>query len=185
MFFERAVDLLGFVFLVGEIYLLKSKRVKGPDTDSKSLRIIWRTVGIAMAVAFTVRTFFPSPFFHSVTPDLAAAGIIVCGLALRWYTVSYLGKHFTVNVTILKEHELVTTGPFRVLQHPSYTGLLLVFLGLGIHSNHPIGLAALTIPVFWAIKNRIKVEEVELARAFGEDYFDYQSKTKRLIPFIY
>ena len=45
------------------------------------------------------------------------------GVALRWYSVIYLGRFFTANVAILKDHQLVDTGPYRFVRHPSYTGV--------------------------------------------------------------
>ncbi|HEY4257482.1 MAG TPA: isoprenylcysteine carboxylmethyltransferase family protein [Candidatus Udaeobacter sp.] len=53
--------------------------------------------------------------------------LFVTGLLLRWWAIITLGRFFTVDVTIEKDHELVERGPFRMLRHPSYTGVLLAF----------------------------------------------------------
>ena len=62
----------------------------------------------------------------------ASAGVVlfVAGLILRWWAIIILGRFFTVDVTIEKDHELVERGPFRIVRHPSYTGVLLAFVGL-------------------------------------------------------
>ena len=58
--------------------------------------------------------------------------LFVAGLILRWWAIITLGRFFTVDVTIEKDHELVERGPFRIVRHPSYTGVLLAFVGLAL-----------------------------------------------------
>ena len=61
----------------------------------------------------------------------------------------------------------------------------MIFLGLGIHSNHIVGILALTLPVIWAIHNRIEVEETAMNAFFGIEYKLYSEQTRKLIPYIY
>jgi protein-S-isoprenylcysteine O-methyltransferase Ste14 len=62
------------------------------------------------------------------------AGVVlfVAGLLLRWWAIITLGRFFTVDVTIEKDHELVERGPFRIVRHRSYTVVLLAFVGLAL-----------------------------------------------------
>ena len=61
----------------------------------------------------------------------ASAGVVlfVAGLLLRWWAIIVLGRFFTVDVSIAEGHELIESGPYRFIRHPSYTGALLAFLG--------------------------------------------------------
>jgi protein-S-isoprenylcysteine O-methyltransferase Ste14 len=58
-------------------------------------------------------------------------------------------------------------------------------IGLGIHSNHIVGILALTLPVIWAIHNRIGIEEAAMKAFFGIEYKLYKEQTRKLVPYIY
>src|SRR3546814_15945860 len=89
-------------------------------------------------------------------------------MPLRWWSIRVLARHFTVDVTIHPDHELVRRGPYRLLRHPSYTGLLMPFLGFALGLGNWLSLAAM-LPVALALLWRIQVEERVLAAAFGDD----------------
>ena len=107
------------------------------------------------------------------------------GLALRWWAIVHLGRYFTVNVSIAIDHKVVDSGPYRLLRHPSYTGALVAFLGLGICSGNYGSLLAFTVPVALVFLRRIAIEEAALTAALAGDYTAYAARTKRLIPWIY
>ena len=108
-----------------------------------------------------------------------------CGIALRWWSISVLGRYFTVKVAIAQDHRIVRTGPYRLLRHPSYTGVLLACLGLGICIGNWVSLVLLVVPTTFALLWRIRIEEEALTEAFGAEYGDYSAKTYRLMPFLY
>jgi protein-S-isoprenylcysteine O-methyltransferase len=115
---------------------------------------------------------------------LQAVGIaiIVLGGILREWAVFLLGRHFSRTVTIQPDQPLITTGPYRWLRHPAYTGMLLtdaaILLGLGTWVGALVMLVLMLIPTLY----RIRVEERVLASAFGEQYAAYARRTWRLIP---
>jgi protein-S-isoprenylcysteine O-methyltransferase len=111
--------------------------------------------------------------------------LFVAGLFLRWWAIITLGRFFTVDVTIEKDHELVERGPFRVVRHPSYTGVLLAFVGLALCLGNWAALLVILLPIGAAFIHRMNVEEDALASALGAQYTDYMRQTKRLVPFIY
>jgi protein-S-isoprenylcysteine O-methyltransferase len=88
-------------------------------------------------------------------------------------------------VPIAEDHELVERGPYRFIHHPSYTGLLMIWLGMGLISGIALTLAALVLPTGSAILRRISLEETVLSETFGSRYADYMRRTWRLIPFVY
>ena len=104
---------------------------------------------------------------------------------LRWYSIIHLGRFFTVDVAIAADHQLVDTGPYRFVRHPSYTGALFAFIGFGFVMRNWASLLLITVPIFAAFLYRINVEERALLGALGERYRVYSQKTKRLIPFVY
>ena len=115
----------------------------------------------------------------------AGAALFVVGLVLRWWAIITLGRFFTVDVTIQKDHELVEHGPFRLVRHPSYTGVLLAFVGFALSLRNWGALAVILVPIFIAFVRRMNVEEEALSQALGSRYAEYMARTKRLVPGIY
>ena len=96
-----------------------------------------------------------------------------------------LGRSFSANVAIHAEQRLQTAGLYRFVRHPSYFGLLLVLVAIGLHTRNWIGFATVVIPSMAALSYRIHVEEQALRAAFGDVYAVYTSRTKRLLPGVY
>ena len=106
------------------------------------------------------------------------------GGILRLWPVFVLGRRFSGLVAIQPGHELVTTGLYGVIRHPSYLGLLINAAGwaLAFRSGAGLLLAALLVPPLLA---RIRAEEALLQSQFGGAYEAYRNRTSRLIPGIY
>jgi len=110
--------------------------------------------------------------------------LFTAGGGLRLWPVFVLGRRFSGLVAIQPGHELVTSGVYRVIRHPSYLGLLINSLGWGLAFRSGVGvlLTALLIPPLLA---RIHAEERLLCTQFGGEYDAYRNRTWRLIPGIY
>lgn len=80
---------------------------------------------------------------------------------------------------------MVQEGPYKLVRHPSYSGVIVLILGIGFMIGNALSLLLLTTSVLVGILYRIRVEEQELLRHFGEVYADYMQRTKRLIPFVF
>ena len=119
----------------------------------------------------------------------AAAGLglalMWAGFALRIWAVRTLGRFFHVEVTVDSDQKVVDTGPYARLRHPSYTGLLVFYLGLGIALDSYLSVAAVVLLPLAAIVNRIAYEERMLLRELGEPYRAYSARTARLLPGIW
>lgn len=111
--------------------------------------------------------------------------LMALGLAIRWTAILTLGRSFSVNVAIHATQTLHRTGLFRYMRHPSYTGMLLMFLALGLDTRNWIGLAVIVVLPIAALLYRMHVEEAALTGAFGSEYVEYSKTTKRLIPGLY
>ena len=83
------------------------------------------------------------------------------------------------------DHRVVDDGPYRRVRHPSYTGLLLEFAGVGIVLGSWLGLAVILVPICAALAWRIHVEEAALRGRLGEAYATYTRGTWRLVPGVY
>lgn len=114
-----------------------------------------------------------------------AVGLMILGLAVRITAIVTLGRSFTVNVATHASQSIQRAGLYRIVRHPSYLGLEICLLAIGLHSRNWACLALILVPPTAAVLYRIHVEEQALVGAFGDEYADYQRTTKRLIPGVY
>ena len=182
------LNLLAAIFGISEVALSlwrRSKSAAGTD-DRGSLRLIWMVVPASLLVAFLLTQWARWAAFGPNAAVYDGGVLLFCaGLVLRWYSILYLGKYFTVNVSVSPDHRVIDTGPYRYIRHPSYSGALLEFLGYALCLQNLAALAAIMIPVVVSFSYRIRVEEAVLAAALGENYRRYMRHTRRLIPGIY
>lgn len=182
-------DYLGPIYFGSEFLLGLVRRARaGSSTlkDGNTTLVLWLVIFPCVFFAYQFEFGLPQAGWPP-QPWIEAAGIAVMaiGLAIRWYSIIYLGRFFTVNVAIAKDHQLIDSGPYRLVRHPSYTGALLAFVGLGISMQNWLSLLLLALGPTIAFIHRIKVEEAALAAAFGERYLGYMLRTQRLIPGVY
>jgi protein-S-isoprenylcysteine O-methyltransferase Ste14 len=118
-------------------------------------------------------------------PIFAALGAIVClmGLLFTAWAREHLGRNWSATVTLKKDHELITTGPYGWVRHPIYTGLLLAALGQAVARGQWTGLIAVGILLvaFW---RKSRLEEIWIRDQFGSVYEAYGRRVSALIPFI-
>jgi protein-S-isoprenylcysteine O-methyltransferase Ste14 len=107
------------------------------------------------------------------------------GLLLRWWSFMTLGKYFTVVLKTSEDQSVVDRGPYRLLRHPSYTGLLLAFVGCGLMYGNWVSATCSVVLVLTALTYRIRVEERSLNAALGERYRAFASTRSRLVPFLW
>jgi protein-S-isoprenylcysteine O-methyltransferase Ste14 len=115
----------------------------------------------------------------------ASVALLAAGLVVRVTAILTLGKWFTGNVATHTAQTIHRTGLYRMVRHPSYLGMEIIFLAIGLHTHDWACLAVAFIPPTLAVVHRIHVEEAALLGAFGEEYADYMRTTKRLIPGVY
>jgi protein-S-isoprenylcysteine O-methyltransferase Ste14 len=124
----------------------------------------------------------PGPGWWPVALGLSVEAV---GLALRGWAVHELGRFFKFTVVVQANHRVIDTGPYRHIRHPSYTGLLLVVLGLGITLGTWLSILACLLPPLVGFVIRLLHEERVLARELGEPYRAYMRRTRRLIPGVW
>lgn len=176
------------VWVGAELWLAyRRRRLPGGATDRDSgskpwlIGSVWATAAIGIGIAFA----FPGAAIESGRTGVFIAGLVlmVAGLALRWYSIRVLGTSFTCEVSTQVGQEVVQSGPYRWVRHPSYTGGLLTVLGVLVCCVNFASPAVLVIALA-GYAYRISVEEQALATHLGEPYREYMLRTKRLIPFV-
>ena len=172
----------GFELLIS--FLLRSNKANAVSFDRSSILIIWIVliISITAAIFESMHFGYPSSFkFYYY----AGMSTIILGMILRITAILSLRKRFTTNIAIQDDHSLKTDGLYKHLRHPSYTGSLISFLGLGIAFGNWLSLVTLIVPITGIFIYRIKLEEEMLLKHFGKEYEDYKKKSKRIIPLIY
>ena len=177
------------LFPVSEVTLAILKRANPRTTqveDRGSLGLLWAVILLSVGMAIALM-WVPAARLHisATLHQTLTLALLVAGLAIRWWSILTLGQLFTVDVAIHRDHTLVETGLYKYIRHPSYAGLLMAFLGLGVAYANWLSILALVVPITLAIVNRIAKEEVALRGALGEPYAAYCARTKRLLPFLY
>jgi protein-S-isoprenylcysteine O-methyltransferase Ste14 len=107
------------------------------------------------------------------------------GVSLRFWSFRTLGRYFTFTVQVSGDQPVITDGPYRVIRHPSYAGVVLAVIGLGLLIGNWLSLVALTVAVAYGLVYRIRVEEQALMQELGDGYRDYAATHKRLVPFVW
>ena len=109
--------------------------------------------------------------------------MVAMGLAFAVWARVFLGRNWSGTVTIKQDHELVRSGPYGVVRHPIYTGLLLALLGTAVAIGEWRGLLGFAaIGIGFLIK--IRTEERFMSEIFGEKYARYRAQVPALIPFM-
>jgi protein-S-isoprenylcysteine O-methyltransferase len=112
-------------------------------------------------------------------------GLMVCGMALRFWASRVLGRYYTRTLRVANEQRVVEKGPYRLLRHPGYSGDLLMWVGAGLASGNWIGLSVIVLVMSGAYIYRIRCEEEMLVARLGAQYQQYRSRTWKLLPFVY
>jgi protein-S-isoprenylcysteine O-methyltransferase Ste14 len=177
-------QVLFYSWFASEILIAVRTRTKsgsgGNVQDQGSMLLLWIVIFASISSSQWIAATKPP----NMPSELKAVALLVIaiGLAIRWTAVFSLGKAFSANVAIRESQKVKTTGLYGVVRHPSYLGLLLIFLAVGLHTRHWLALTLAAVPPTAALLYRIHVEEAALQQAFGEEYTAYCQRTKRLIP---
>jgi protein-S-isoprenylcysteine O-methyltransferase Ste14 len=161
----------------------ETKRDKSSDRLSIVVILLMSSLSVVASVSEWAYRNDAREFSLALT--LLGAVLLVCGIAVRVWAIQTLGKHFTATVTLTNDHQLVRTGPYRWVRHPSYLGAFMAIVGAPVFLNAGWATLVAVVSMTIAYYLRIGVEEKMLSSYFGEQYLDYRKHTKRIIPFIW
>jgi protein-S-isoprenylcysteine O-methyltransferase Ste14 len=111
-------------------------------------------------------------------------GLLLAGMAFAGWARFFLGGNWSSDVTLKQDHTLVRSGPYRIVRHPIYTGLLAALLGTAIAIGELRCFVGVTVAaIVWKIKSIS--EEKFMLQQFGEQYGRYRAQVKALVPYIW
>ena len=155
------------------------------DKGTRYFNFIAITVGITAAAILNGFSKFFFPGGRTNTVFFIGIAVMLTGMALRFWSVSTLGKSFRTTIETDKDQKVVSNGPYKLVRHPSYSGWLLMCCGYGIALQNWLSLLAAVILPLVALLYRIRIEEAALVSSFGSEYVEYQKRTKKLIPWVW
>jgi protein-S-isoprenylcysteine O-methyltransferase Ste14 len=115
---------------------------------------------------------------------LFAIGLVLMavGIAIRWWAIIVLGRFFTPDVRVQPDQPVIDSGPYRWVRHPSYSGLIICFVGFGLALGNWLSLAALLVLPIAGLEVRMRAEERALLASLGEPYRQFCASRPRLFP---
>ena len=184
-------SLLQGYFFVGSLYIwcaievintliLGRRRTGGQRKDRGSFLAVLITIYFAISLEFVIRGMklglLPGVF------QWAGLALVWMGVLVRQSAIFSLGRAFTAVVAVSPDQHLVTSGLFRWIRHPSYSGGIITISGFGLAAGTWLGaILALTI-VLLGYSYRVNVEEQAMLEAFGDEYREYMRRTGRFFP---
>ena len=181
---------IAVIWIAFEIWLVVRDRILGKGKPAKDRGTLYFNF-VAIVLGLTLAGFLNGKsgyFFPGGRSNLGfwiGIAIMMLGFALRIWAVVTLGASFRTTVETHRDQAVVENGPYRLIRHPSYSGLILMCIGDGVALQNWLSLAIAVILPLVALLYRIHVEEQTLVSSMGSNYQEYQNKTKKLIPWVW
>ncbi|HEY8326292.1 MAG TPA: isoprenylcysteine carboxylmethyltransferase family protein [Ktedonobacterales bacterium] len=186
-----AVSLLLWRVMEGAVDFRSFRRLRAgarrQDRGSQAFLIITITLGVFLGVVAAYKVPVATITTSAVARDFLfwlGIALIYAGIAIRLYAIHTLGAWFTTAVAISPQQAVVDSGPYRLIRHPSYTGILVTFCGFALTCVNWLSLLLILAGALIGLGYRIRVEERTLREQLGAPYQEYMRRTKRLIPYV-
>jgi protein-S-isoprenylcysteine O-methyltransferase Ste14 len=160
---------------------------EGAVSDRLSFAFIGLTFAAGLGAAFALAVDVHGATFREGRWLIFVVGIVLMavGIAIRQWAVALLGGYFTTDVRVHTGQAVIDTGPYRWVRHPSYTGLLMTIVGIGLALGNWAALLVLIVVPTIGIVYRIRVEERALLDGIGEPYRRFAATRARLVPHLW
>src|SRR6202790_994213 len=187
-FYKSFFPVLWIAFFL--YWQIKAANTKTTQRLEPAASRILRVFIFLIAIALLSTTRIPLPWIYlqlwpvGFWPFWLGAAITIAGLLLAVWAREHLGSNWSRSVTIKQDHELITTGPYAVVRHPIYTGILTGFLGMAVTMGQVRGFIVLAL-FFLAFWLKLRREEQFMNSQFGDVYVAYAQHTAALVPYLF
>jgi len=186
-FYESFFPVVWIAFLLyWQIKAIGTKTTQRIEAvGSRILRVVIFAIAIVLLSTgrIPLRWLYVQVWPVGLWPFWLGAAVLIAGLLFAVWAREHLGSNWSRSVTIKQDHELITRGPYGVVRHPIYTGILAGFLGTAIALSQVRGFIAFVL-VFLALWMKLRMEEQWMRTQFGETYASYAHQTAALVPFV-
>ncbi len=187
-FYESLFPAIWILFLVyWQIRRINSKTNQRIEpVPSRILRIVIFLIAIVLLSTSRIplEWLYLQLWPTGLGPFWFGATVTTAGLAFAVWARAHLGRNWSSSVTIKQGHELITSGPYGVIRHPIYTGILTGFLGTTIALSQVRGFLSLILVCF-ALWLKLHKEEQWMRSQFGDTYTAYAHRTAALVPYLF
>jgi protein-S-isoprenylcysteine O-methyltransferase Ste14 len=176
------------LWLLVEIWVFSSRpSQEGQESGENSPALFFGSIVFAMVAGGVLAARGIGPVIGDGGWAIFGVGVLIAsaGIALRIWSVETLGQYFQVKLMVTEDQPVITSGPYRLIRHPSYAGALLTFAGLGVCYGNWLSLALMVVLPGANLVYRIVLEERMLVGALGDEYVSYTKRTARLIPYVW
>ncbi len=179
---------IGFCWIAWLLYWL-AMAFANKRTVERAGFLGYRVVAIVVVLAcvLVAHALNVSPRAHvwrtPLALGIACDLIVLAGVAFTVWARVVLGRNWSAEVTFKEGHELIEAGPYALVRHPIYTGLILMALGAAVDYGRAIGFAVL-LAVCAALWWKARVEERVMSAHFPDAYAAYRRRTHAIIPFV-
>ena len=169
---------------------IKATHTKTTERLEPAAPQILRALTFLIVIVVLSTTRIPLPWLYrqlwpsGLWPFWIGAAVTVVGLLFAIWAREHLGSNWSRSVTIKQGHELIITGPYAVVRHPIYTGILAGFLGTAIALSQVRGFIVLVL-IFLILWVKLRMEEQWMRSQFGETYATYAHQTAALVPYLF
>jgi len=187
-FYESFFPVVWIFFLL--YWQIKAANTKSTQRLEPAASRILRVFIFLIAIVLLSTTRIPLPLLYlqlwpvGFWPFWLGAAVTIAGLLFAVWAREHLGSNWSRSVTIKQGHELITTGPYAVVRHPIYTGILTGFLGMAIAISQVRGFIVFVL-IFLAFWIKLRMEEQWMRSQFGETYTTYAHHTAGLVPYLF
>ena len=171
-----------------EVFMYLRQRARGKITysgDKGSLWLLYGLITLGYALSFSIGATKIGRVYPWNTFFAIGMAFIAIGLTVRVHSILTLKQFFTYSVAKVDDQKIIESGMYKFIRHPGYLGQLMIFLGISISVSNWLSVLLMMVPVTVGYLYRIQVEEKFMLEEMREDYLDYRSRTKRIIPMIY
>lgn len=186
----KLLIIIGFSYLYGafEVWMNLRQRKTSSVThsgDKGSLWLLYALVTLGYILSFSIGATTIGRVYAWDTLFGVGTVSVVLGLFLRIRSIMTLKSYFTYSVTTVEDHKLIDTGLYKYIRHPGYLGQIIIFAGISISLANWLSIIFMLVPVTIGYLYRITIEERFMVEHLGDQYLEYQKKTKRIFPLLY
>jgi protein-S-isoprenylcysteine O-methyltransferase Ste14 len=162
----------------------RSKSNVTTSRDKGSLWLLYSLITVGYALSFSIGATKIGRIYYWNTFFVIGMALIVIGLMIRIHSILTLKQFFTYSIAKVENHKVIETGLYKFIRHPGYFGQLIIFIGISTSLSNWLSILVMMIPITLGYLYRIKIEEIFMVEQLGEDYLNYQERTKKIIPML-
>ena len=187
MFYRWLFPLLWLAFIV--VWIARARGGKAVAERESAVSRVSHYLPLAIAIYLIAAPHVPFALLNDRFAPLSlwlvqlGAALTFAGIAFAVWARVWIAGNWSTDVTLKRDHELIVSGPYALVRHPIYTGVLLGLLGtaLAVGEWRAALAVVLAAAAFW---RKLGIEEAVMRRQFGEAYARYAARVPALIPFV-